>query len=113
MSTSIDSISFGSRDMSGLVFGSRASSLSPPAPCSAGRPSITYNGSLFALIDPVPRTRTRMPTPGIPEFDVTCTPAILPCRPPDSVTVGAALVSNWSPDTDDTAPVRSRFSTVA
>src|SRR5437763_1379384 len=59
---SIDSISLGSRDMSGLVFGSVSFE-----PCSAGRPSITYNGSLFAAIEPVPRTRTWMPTPGVRE----------------------------------------------
>ena len=102
---SIDSISFGSTDIRGLFLGSVSFD-----PCSAGRPSITYNGSVLAVIEPVPRTRTWIPTPGIPEFEVTCTPATLPWRPLERVTVGAAFVSNCSALTDDTAPVRFRRS---
>src|SRR5256886_15847452 len=98
---SIDWISFGSTDIRGLFLGSVSFD-----PCSAGRPSITYNGSVLAVIEPVPRTRTWIPTPGIPEFEVTCTPATLPCRPAVSVTVGAAFVSNCSAGTDAPPPVR-------
>jgi hypothetical protein len=29
-----------------------------------GKPSITYNGSLFPVIDEVPRTRMEIPPPG-------------------------------------------------
>src|SRR2546430_10471380 len=86
---SIDSISFGSTDIRGLFLGSVSFD-----PCSAGRPSITYNGSVLAVIEPVPRTRTWIPTPGIPEFEVTCTPATLPCRPAADVNDGAALGSH-------------------
>ena len=95
-------------DISGLAFGS-----DDEVPCSAGMPSITYNGSLFALIEPVPRTRTRKPAPGIPEFEVTCTPAALAWRPVVRVTMGAAPALNSFAESDDTAPVRSCFSTVA
>src|SRR5256886_10388411 len=94
---SIVPISFGSTAIGGLFWGSVSFD-----PCSAGRPSITYNGSVLAVIEPVPRTRTWIPTPGIPEFEVTCTPATLPWRPLERVTVGAAFVSNWSAVTDDT-----------
>src|SRR5437763_967566 len=90
-STSIDWISLGSMDMSGLLFGSLEFE-----PCSAGRPSMTYSGSLLALIEPFPRIRTRAPTPGMPELSITCTPAALPWRPLERVTVGAALVANAS-----------------
>src|SRR3982074_2954019 len=95
-------------DIGGLAFGS-----DDDVPCSAGIPSITYNGSLFALIEPVPRTRTRKPAPGIPEFEVTCTPAALAWRPFVNVTMGAAPALNSSAVIDDTAPVRSFFWTVA
>ena len=73
---------------------------------------MTYSGSLFAVIEPVPRTRTRSPPPGSPVFEVTCTPAAFPWRPEVNVIVGAALVANWSAVTDDTAPVRSYFDAV-
>src|SRR2546430_6408480 len=56
-STSIDWISLGSTDMSGLLFGSVEFE-----PCSAGRPSMTYRGSLLALIEPLPRIRDRKST---------------------------------------------------
>src|SRR2546430_16633655 len=100
---SIDSISFGSTDIRGLFLGSVSFD-----PCSAGRPSITYNGSVLAVIEPVPRTRTWIPTPGIPEFEVTCTPATLPCRPAVSVTAGAALGSNCPAGPGATPPGRFR-----
>src|SRR2546430_12825694 len=100
---SIDGISLGSSDIRGLFLGSVSFD-----PCSAGRPSITYSGSVLAVIEPGPRTRTWIPAPGMPGFEVTCTPATLPCRPAGSVAVGAALVSDRSAGTDDTAPVRFR-----
>ena len=93
--------------MSGLSWG-----FEEPVPWSAGTPSMTYNGSLLAVIEPVPRTRTRNPPPGSPVFETTWTPAALPCSPLLSVTVGAAGVSNCSPEIDATAPVRFRFSTL-
>ncbi len=107
LSTSMEAISLGSIEISGLSWG-----FEELVPCSAGTPSMTYNGSLFAVIDPVPRTRTRSPPPGSPVFEITCTPAALPCSPPLSVTVGAAAVRKASPEIDATAPVRSRFSTL-
>ncbi len=108
LSTLIASISPGSTDIRGFAFGS-----DDDVPCSAGMPSITYSGSLFALIEPVPRTRTRSPAPGIPEFEVTWTPAALAWRPVLNVMIGAASVLNSSARIDATAPVRSFFSTVA
>ena len=98
----------GSIDISGLLFGSEELD-----PCSAGTPSITYSGSPFALIDPLPRTCTRSPIPGMPEFVVTCTPAAFPCNPPLRVTAGAAWVLKSSARTDTTAPVRSRRRSVS
>src|SRR5437660_12505428 len=100
---SIDSISFGSTDIRGLFLGSVSFD-----PCSAGRPSITYNGSVLAVIDPIPRTPAWIPTPGIPDSHVTCTPPTLPCRAAVSVTRQTALVAHCSAVTDDTAPARVR-----
>src|SRR2546421_8054389 len=96
---SIDWISLGSSDISGLFLGSVSFD-----PCSAGKPSITYSGSVLAVIEPVPRTRTWMPAPRMPEFEVTCTPPTLPCRPAGSGAGGAALVSDCSGGPDHTAP---------
>ena len=76
-------------EISGLSWG-----FEEPVPCSAGTPSITYNGSPFAVIEPVPRTRTRSPPPGSPVLEMTWTPAAFPCSPLLSVTVGAAAVLN-------------------
>ena len=82
-------------------------------PCMAGMPSITYSGSLLALIEFVPRMCTLAPEPGIPLFTSTSTPAALPWRAFERAVVGAALTRRSSPLTDATAPVTSRFWTVA
>ena len=90
--------------MSGLLLGS-----DEEEPCSAGMPSTTYNGSLFAVSELVPRIRTLAPTPGMPELLSTCTPAARPCSAVLTVDVGAARMVTASPLTEATAPVRSRF----
>ena len=68
----IEPMSEGLIKLSGL----RGSGGSPPTPkppgsvgtLLMGTPSITYNGSLLALIDVPPRMRTCAPAPGSPLF---------------------------------------------
>ena len=57
----------------------------PQAPVSPdvlliGTPSITYNGSLPAVIEPIPRMLTRFLLPGTPDADVIFTPDTRPCN---------------------------------
>src|SRR5665647_238938 len=71
----------------------------------SGIPSTTYNGSLPALIEEDPLTLIVSPAPGFPEFEVTCTPAALPCSASPAFTIGRLAIS--ADVTTDTAPVRS------
>ena len=66
------SMSSGFRKLSG----SRPAQMQPPEPGPAGTPSMTYSGSLLALIEVVPRMRIEMPPPGS-LLSTTCTPATL------------------------------------
>src|SRR5258705_5175397 len=66
--------------------GLRGSGGSPPTPTPPGSvgellmgtPSMTYNGSLLALIEVPPRIRTCAPDPGSPLFGMMLTPAAPP-----------------------------------
>ena len=75
-----------------------------------GRPSMTMSGSLEALMEEPPRTRMVAPEPGIPEPEVTTTPALLPRRRSAGEVMTPLLMS--SPLTVETEPVRSLFFTV-
>src|SRR5438105_15038604 len=70
-----------------------------------GIPSTTYNGSLPALIEEEPRTRMVKPAPGLPELEITCTPAAFPCKASPEFTIGRLAIS--AAVTTDTAPVKS------
>jgi hypothetical protein len=82
----IDSISDGLRRLSGLRCndGLNPPTSPPMIPRDSvgelliGTPSITYSGSLLALIDVPPRMRTCAPAPGSPLFGVIITPATRP-----------------------------------
>ncbi len=68
-------------------------------------PSITYSGSLVAVIELEPRTWIEMPPPGAPLFCVTWAPATRPCRICPTFCVCATGAS--STFTDATLPVTS------
>ena len=108
---SIDSISFGLiADKAPM----RGPSVTPvdisPASLFTSMPSITYKGSLPALMDVVPLIRIEVSAPGLPDNCVTCTPAALPCSAWSKDVTGTALRS--SAFTETTEPVRSLFFTV-
>src|SRR4051812_41191096 len=90
---STDSISDGLRSASGLD----ATWLPRPVRIRLvlliNTPSTIYSGSLLALIELVPRTRIKIPPPGTPELDVTCTPADLPCNNWSGLAAGMVLMS--------------------
>ncbi|MNT92224.1 hypothetical protein D3C72_2334720 [compost metagenome] len=72
--------------------------LCPKLPKSAsegvtGIPSITYKGSLLAESEPIPLMLTLFLPPGIPEEEVTTTPAILPCIISSGPNTGLVLFS--------------------
>ena len=104
----MDSISPGLMDDKGLSRGPRVPpALRSPPSLLTSIPSITYSGSLPALIELVPRIRIDVSAPGLPEFWVTCTPAALPCSAWSREVTGTAFSS--SALTDATEPVRSLF----
>jgi len=85
----------------------------PPSPGEAasgsfsmGKPSTTYSGSLFPVMEAVPRTRMEMPPPGVALAEVTCTPAAAPCSTWSSEATGVVRIA--SVFTELTAPVTSR-----
>ena len=93
--TSIDSISDG---------------LISPMPPVTGTPSITYNGSLLAVIERLPRIITLGVEPGDQLELETTTPGMRPCNASDAVVAGTAVI--FAALTEATAPVRSLFLTV-
>ena len=58
-----------------------------------GTPSITYNGSFPAVIEPTPRTRTDNPAPGEPDVCCTRTPANFPVKIWSILFTGTFLIS--------------------
>ena len=72
--TSIDSMSFILMELKGDTF----CPVPFPASPDMGKPSTTYNGSVPAVILPLPLTLIDNPPPGIPFGCETCTPVILP-----------------------------------
>jgi len=72
---------------------------------AAGIPSTTYSGSLPAVIERAPRTRTRTPSPGFWPVVTMSTPATRPWMAPTVLTVGVLFRSAAA--TDDTEPVMS------
>ena len=103
--TSIDSILLGSNVESGLV-------VLFPKPVEVvmalpriGKPSITYKGSLLALIEVPPRILIFTAESGPPSEETICTPDILPARAPSNESVCILLIS--SDFIDEIAPVRS------
>src|SRR5690606_10714298 len=57
-------------------------------------PSIIYKGSLLELIDVVPLKRTKMDSPGTPEFVITCNPGAFPCNCASKLATGILLTSD-------------------
>ncbi len=103
----IDWMSDGLMRFSGL----RGSDGEPPMPIPAdsvstlliGTPSITYSGSLLALIEVPPRMRNCAPDPGSPLFCVIWTPATRPSI--ISLTFVITPTSASSASTSATEPV--------
>ena len=73
-------------------------------PAPAGEPSITINGVLLAVNEPVPRNLidALLMSPASPELFNTCRPATLPCKA--SATLAVGLFSTFSPPTFFTEP---------
>src|SRR6187549_3749401 len=65
----------------------------PWSPEIIGTPSITYNGSLLAFIEPIPLMRMLGVAPASPLAVVTCTPAALPTRAFWKDVLGGSLIS--------------------
>src|SRR6186713_109039 len=65
----------------------------PWSPEIMGTPSITYNGSLLALMEPTPLMRMLGVAPASPLEEVTCTPAALPTRAFWKDVEGTSLIS--------------------
>ena len=75
-----------------------------------GKPSITYKGSLLALMDVPPRILIRIPAPGVPSVIIVFTPDILPFKA--CSTVGLNVLSMVSEPILVMAPVTSLLSSV-
>ena len=73
-----------------------------------GKPSITYNGSLLALIDVPPRILIRIPAPGVPSVIIVLTPDIFPFKA--CSTVALDVLSMVSESIFVMAPVTSLLS---
>ena len=107
LSTVMFWISLGLSSVNGL----RGSEGAPPRPIPPasvdsllmGTPSMTYSGSLLALMEVPPRMRTWAPAPGSPPSSVTFTPATRPASMPFTFGMTPTLAS--APLTVTTEPV--------
>src|SRR5690606_41424660 len=77
---SIEAISFGLISASGLSPKFCVPFKELTEPDSIGIPSTTNKGLLPEFKEELPLTRIVISPPGAPEFEVTCTPAALPCN---------------------------------
>src|SRR5690606_23963450 len=80
-----------------------------PSALLTGKPSTTYNGSLFPTIEFVPLTRILIGPPGAPLFCFTCTPDALPASACITLADANALISSLV--TEEIDPVTSDFLT--
>src|SRR5690606_6923383 len=106
--TSIDSISEGLIVDSAFKFGPSATV--PPKLSlllSTGNPSMTYNGSLPALMELLPLVLTDVAAPGCPEVCVNNNPDTRPCT--NSSGVVTFVASNSFDFIDEIEPVKSFF----
>jgi len=78
----------------------------PTASAEIGIPSTTKKGFGFVIV-PTPRILIEGGAPGVPEFAITLTPAVLPCNA--ASTPETAALDNSSAETEATAPVKSLF----
>src|SRR5690606_32802973 len=106
---STDLISFGFNELSGFR-GEGSPTTDEVGDIGAlliGKPSMTYSGSLLALIEFAPRMRMEAPPPGSLLDCVTCTPGALPAINRSTYCLKPVLKSAASKDA--TEPVRSLF----